>query len=357
MYATGYMICATVLMLYGRLTEALLYGAVLYLMLFVVVYTIRLVRYLRKCEEWRNFIYSPDGTQPEALSVSEGKDRGKWDPNLSDGAQLHSGNAGKGITYSAGRGTDSVYAPDFPGERELCERIEFLREQCARLSAELINDRRDYMDYYTVWVHEIKTPISAMQMILQNELGDSRDSLRLQAELFRINRYVEMALGYVRLESDSKDLVIRKTAVDELIRQAVRKYAPQFIERKLKLEYEPVSLRISTDEKWFVFVLEQILSNAVKYTKTGGVSIRIDDEDRLAIRDTGIGIAGEDIPRIFEKGYTGFNGRQEKKATGLGLYLCRRICDMLSVGITAESVPGRGSTFYLDLKQRRLMNE
>lgn len=185
-----------------------------------------------------------------------------------------------------------------------------------------------------------------MQMILQNEENDM--CRELNAELFRIEQYAEMALQYIRLDSSTNDLLIRQYNIDSIIRQAVRRYAPLFIRRKICLEYEPVSAKILTDEKWLLFVVEQLLSNAVKYTYSGSVSISFSD-NILKVLDTGIGISSEDLPRIFEKGYTGMSGRKEKKSTGLGLYLCKTVCGKLGHKIYAESTVGKGTVIYVDL--------
>lgn len=208
----------------------------------------------------------------------------------------------------------------------------------------------DRMDYYTTWAHQIKTPIASMRLALEKE--DSPLSRQLREELFRVEQYVEMVLTYQRLDSESTDYVFRECDVDTVIRGALRKYASQFIGRGIRLNYEPCTGRVITDEKWLSFVLEQVLSNALKYTREGSITVSF-REGVLEIRDTGIGIAPEDLPRIFEKGYTGYNGRTDKKASGLGLYLCRRICDGLGHGISVESQPGEGTAVRLDLRQTR----
>lgn len=213
-------------------------------------------------------------------------------------------------------------------------------------------ERQDSLDYYTTWVHQIKTPIAVMRMYLQGE--DTREHRELLAELFRIEQYVEMVLSYIRLGSRESDLVIREYELDAVIRQAVHKYAPQFIRKKIRLVYEPVKVRVVTDEKWLLFILEQLLANAVKYTLEGTITIRAGQDKKLSVSDTGIGIAPEDLPRIFEKGFTGYNGRADKKATGLGLNLCRQAAEKLGIRITAESEPGRGSTFTLDLAEKKI---
>ena len=236
-------------------------------------------------------------------------------------------------------------------ENELLEIIERLKNGGMRLNDSMNIKYSDMVDYYTMWVHQIKTPIASMHLILQKE--DSEDSRRLRAELFRVEQYVQMVLCFLQLDSDFTDYVIKEYRVDDIIRPAVRRLAPQFIMKKLSLEYEQTDEVALTDEKWLGFVVEQVLSNAVKYTSEGSISIKCDG-DRLVISDTGIGIAAEDLPRIFDKGYTGFNGRADRKASGIGLYLCRRICDNLGHSIKVESAAGQGTTITIGLGRNKL---
>lgn len=207
-------------------------------------------------------------------------------------------------------------------------------------------------DYFSVWAHQIKTPIAAMGLKLEKE--DSPLGRRLRGELNRIGQYVDMAMTYLRLDAQTGDYVFRQQPLEPIVRGAVRKFAGEFIDRKLRLRMEPIEITVLTDEKWLSFVIEQLLSNALKYTPAGEVSISIREPDTLVIRDTGIGIAPEDLPRIFEKSFTGYNGRTDKKASGIGLYLCKRVCDRLGHEITIESVPGEGTAVYLKLGRRKL---
>lgn len=213
-------------------------------------------------------------------------------------------------------------------------------------------ERNDSIDYYTTWVHQIKTPIALMRLILQSE--DTREHQELLSELFRVEQYVEMVLCYFRLDSSSSDFLFMKYSLDQMIRQSIRKYAGQFVRNKIKLIYKGTDVQILTDEKWFCFILEQLLSNAIKYTQGGTVKIELNDENILSISDTGIGISPEDLPRIFEKGFTGYNGRANKKATGIGLYLCKQAADKLSHSINVSSQIGKGTTFFIDLNQVEL---
>lgn len=207
--------------------------------------------------------------------------------------------------------------------------------------------KSDMIDYYTMWVHQIKTPISAMKLLIQT--SESEISSDLSSELFKIEQYVEIVLSYIRLGSNENDFVIKEYDLDNIVRQAIRKYAPLFIRKKINLDFQPTTYKVLTDEKWLVFVIEQLLSNAIKYTNKGKISIYPLENKKLVIEDTGIGISKEDIPRIFDKGFTGYNGRTDKKATGLGLYLCKNILDKLSHKISIESEVGVKTKVILDL--------
>lgn len=247
--------------------------------------------------------------------------------------------------------TDELPPPDNLTQKEMKEIIERLSEINQQNIETMRSIRCDNSDYFTVWVHQIKTPISAMQMILQNE--DSETSRELSAELFRVEQYAEMALHYIRLDSNSNDFVIRRYDIDSIIRQAVRRYAELFIRRRISINCQPVNEMVLTDEKWLVFVVEQLLSNAVKYTLKGSVTIKFEN-NILSVSDTGIGIYPDDLPRIFEKGYTGMSGRTDKKSTGLGLYLCKKVCDKLEHKIYAESEVGKGTSIFLDLSTNNI---
>lgn len=218
---------------------------------------------------------------------------------------------------------------------------------------QLMHEReQDIADYNVLWAHQIKTPISAMRLLIQSE-GGSRELLD---QIFRIEQYVEMVLNYHRLNSSSSDWLLQKQPLDGILRQSIRKYAKQFIGKKLSLQYEETDQIVLTDEKWLCFVVEQILSNALKYTKNGGIHIYTKGY-RLYISDTGIGIQKSDLPRIFEQGYTGYNGRADKKSTGIGLYLCRQVCEKLGHRISVESEVGKGTTVCLDLSYTELISE
>lgn len=240
-------------------------------------------------------------------------------------------------------------------DKDYQEVIRILCQEQATLQTSMNARYEDMINYYTVWAHQIKTPIASMRLHLQNE--DSEFSRRVAEDLQRIEQYVEMVLMFLRLDSDSTDYVIRECDLDEIVRAAVRKFSTQFIRRKIKLCYEPLKATVITDEKWLTFVVEQVLSNALKYTDTGTITISMKKPKTLCISDTGIGIAPEDLPRIFEKGYTGYNGRNDKKASGIGLYLCKRICKNLGHGITATSVLDKGTAIEIDLMQEKQVLE
>ncbi|MDE6314549.1 MAG: sensor histidine kinase [Lachnospiraceae bacterium] len=210
-------------------------------------------------------------------------------------------------------------------------------------------------DFYMMWVHQIKTPISALRLLIQTS---PEDVTAIKNELFLIEQYVDVMLCYSRLEDLNHDLVLRHYSLDDMIKQAVRKYTPLFIHSKVRLVLKDISCQVLTDEKWLVFVLEQILSNALKYTPKGSISISAETkfygdgrETLLSIEDTGIGIAPENLPLIFQRGYTGFNGRMDKKASGLGLYLSKRILNKLGHEIQITSEPGAGTCVIISFQE------
>ena len=228
-------------------------------------------------------------------------------------------------------------------------------------------------DYYTMWAHQIKTPIFALRLLLQESPEENKEKL---SELFKIEQYVEMVLGYLRTEDMSSDLKLSHCSLDRIIRDQIHKYAGIFVSKKLTLTYESISQDVLTDEKWLGFVIGQILSNALKYTRTGGIRIylekklSLDTDDvsisigndscnkvenlTLVIEDTGIGIRAEDIPRIFEKGYTGVNGRDDNRATGIGLYLSNKIMRKLGHCLYITSTEGKGTKVFLEFSVKDL---
>ena len=218
--------------------------------------------------------------------------------------------------------------------------IEKLYEDLEKLTQENRKKNTDMVDYYSMWVHQIKTPIAAMNFLLDNEEVDQKN---LQQELFKIERYVEMVLTYIRLDSISSDYVITKINLDEVVKDSVKKYATIFINKKIKLNYVSHETMVISDKKWLSFAFEQILGNSVKYTSAGGEITIETCENKLVIEDNGMGIKEEDLPRIFEKGFTGFNGRYEKKSSGLGLYLCKNTLDKLGHHIEISSKVGEGT--------------
>ena len=250
---------------------------------------------------------------------------------------------------------DELPAAQSPQEQAYQALLLALHADRQKLKSDMNARYHDMTEYYTVWAHQIKTPIAAIRLALQNE--DTPLSRRLTGEVGRVEQYVQMALTYLRLGSDSSDYVIRSCALDNIVRPAVRRFAGEFIQRKIQLNYQMLNYTVITDEKWLGFVVEQVLSNALKYTPQGSVSIYMEPEGVLCIRDTGIGVAPEDLPRVFEKGYTGYNGRSHRKASGLGLYLCREILTRLGHSVSAESQVDHGTTIRIDLRQHKTIQE
>lgn len=245
---------------------------------------------------------------------------------------------------------DWLETSDGPLETQYQRLLMQVLDHKAQMRDEMELKSKELKEYYTMWVHQIKTPISAMRLLLQEKNGEIDLSEELD-ELFDIERYVEMALQYMRMDSESTDYLLRLTQLDGVVREVVHKYARLFIRGKIRLDYRNVGAWAYTDEKWLAFVLEQVFSNAVKYTPQGTVSIFMETAHVLAVADNGIGIRPEDLPRVFEKGYTGYNGHADKSSTGIGLYLCSRIMKKLGHGFTIESEPGKGTKVLIAFPQ------
>ena len=249
---------------------------------------------------------------------------------------------------------------DLPSPKTIVEEdyqaiIRGILSEFSETTVRSLAEYRDMEEYYTVWVHQIKTPITSMRLSLENE--DTALSRKLSSDLFQIEQYVEMVMAFLRLDSKTSDYLFKEYPLDGIIKQTVSKFASEFIDRRIRLDYIPTEESAVTDEKWLSFIVGQLLSNALKYTKNGVIKIYVKEPKTLCIEDMGIGIDPRDLPRVFEKGYTGGNGRTDKRASGIGLYLCKRICKRLNIGISITSELDKGTTVSLDLKQYELKAE
>lgn len=203
--------------------------------------------------------------------------------------------------------------------------------------------QKDYKEYIEQWIHEVKLPLTAARLICEN--NPNKEGRRILLELGKIESQVEQALFYARMEHAYQDYVIHRVNLREVVLTSIAGNKPYFIQNGMQISLElpeETLLNVSTDEKWLVFLLDQVFSNCMKYRRQENPCIRIYAERRkqqisLIIEDNGIGIAKEDLRRVFDKGFTGKNGRAEKKSTGIGLYLCKRLCDKLGIGIVCES--------------------
>lgn len=259
---------------------------------------------------------------------------------------------------------DLIHLPEThsPIEREYQEMLRMLFERKEEEAARARSGRQDMLDFYSLWVHQIKTPIAGLHLLLQAQkdgLARGDWNSRMNIEISRVEQYVEMVLSYLRMEDMGRDMVLKTYDLEKIVHQVVKKFSREFLYRKIHLNLEKVECTILSDEKWVLLVLEQILSNALKYTpEEGSISIYcLEGKKILAIEDTGIGIPPEDLPRVFENGFTGYNGRENKKSTGIGLYLCKTIMDKLNHRIWIESEEGRGTKVCLDFEREERVNE
>ena len=210
----------------------------------------------------------------------------------------------------------------------------------------------DLMDYYTLWVHQIKTPIAASQLLVQ-DVADRNTRSLLEREIFKIDAYVHLVLQYLRLENFHDDLQLKQVALEQLVKEVVRKYSLFFIQKGLTINLDDLDVKVISDEKWLLGIIEQILSNSLKYTKGGGIEIYFKD-NTLYLKDSGIGIKDSDILRVFERGFSGYNGRLTQQSSGLGLYLSKKIADQLGHEISISSQVGQGTTVSIHFQKKKL---
>lgn len=218
--------------------------------------------------------------------------------------------------------------------------------------------QNEYKDYIEMWVHEIKTPLAAAKLIINNHPNEITASI--QEEFYKVEGFVEQALYYARSTNPEKDYIIKKLEVKEVVTKVVRKHAKPFIYKKIKVELHDLDVIVYSDSKWIEFIFDQIISNALKYTpeESGIIQIYTEQHEHaiaLHIQDNGTGIESKDINRVFEKGFTGLNGRLNEKSTGMGLYLCKMLCDKLYIGIQLTSIPQKGTTVTLEFPISKLM--
>ena len=252
------------------------------------------------------------------------------------------------LFYASGR-------PQTALEALLFEKLALLEMDKKNRAIEEREKLNDLMDYYTLWAHQIKTPIAASSLLV-GEIEDKKVKNQLEQELFKIESYVNIVLQYLRLESFHEDLVLKKENVEDLVKEIVKKYAIFFIQKGLSLNLHDLDRTIITDKKWFVVILEQVLSNSLKYTSQGGIEIYF-QEDTLYIKDSGLGIQDADLLRVFERGFSGYNGRLTQQSSGLGLYLSKKIADELGHQISIASQVGQGTTVMISFSEKKMIFE
>ena len=252
------------------------------------------------------------------------------------------------LFYASGR-------PQTALEALLFEKLALLEMDKKNRAIEEREKLNDLMDYYTLWAHQIKTPIAASSLLV-GEIEDKKVKNQLEQELFKIESYVNIVLQYLRLESFHEDLVLKKENAEDLVKEIVKKYAIFFIQKGLSLNLHDLDRSIITDRKWFVVILEQVLSNSLKYTSQGGIEIYF-QEDRLYIKDSGLGIQDADLLRVFERGFSGYNGRLTQQSSGLGLYLSKKIADELGHQISIASQVGKGTTVMISFSEKKMIFE
>ena len=223
---------------------------------------------------------------------------------------------------------------------------ERLLNENKNLKSEMLNQKDHLNAYFLMWLHQIKTPMTVSKLLL--EKPDDTTNTKLKMQLMYIEQYINMAMNYLKMIDHSTDMDITEVNLDDIIKNLLKKYSLLFIHNHISLEYQSNLTYVISDSQWLTILIEQILSNALKYTENGKIAIQyLEEKHALEIRDTGIGIRSEDIPKIFDRGYSGFNGRMNEKSSGLGLYLARKISERLNIQIEVESKLSKGSIFRL----------
>lgn len=240
----------------------------------------------------------------------------------------------------------SIQYSKYKKEVSFKEKYENLLDENNKLRSTYINEKNDLEEYFLLWTHQIKTPITVANLILNKKSGP--DVKKLKEEMFYIEEYTNMAINYIKLTDRATDMDIEKVDLDKVIKTLLKKYSLIFINKRISLDYEDTNVEVIADSKLLSIMIEQILSNALKYTEKGNITISFDKErNSLSIKDTGIGIRDEDLVKIFDRGYSGFNGRVNHKSSGLGLFLVREISKILKLRVEVKSKLGQGSEFLI----------
>lgn len=234
----------------------------------------------------------------------------------------------------------------FKKKENLQEQVNQLVIENRQLKNTIDIERKDLEEYFLLWVHQIKTPITVSDLILQKE--KTPYTCQLKEQMFYIREYTNMAINYMKLKDRQADMDIAEVEIDKLLKSLLRKYSGLFIDKNISLDYQPIDTKIITDARWATILIEQILANALKYTNSGKITLSFDrDKNALKVKDTGIGIKSEDINKIFDRGYSGFNGRINEKSSGIGLYLVKKIAILLNIKIEVCSTVNVGSEFII----------
>lgn len=239
--------------------------------------------------------------------------------------------------------------PDFIEAEILCDILKQTTKAMNDQIAVQKNAEEEYRDYIETWIHEIKLPISCIDLICKNNSSDVTESI--SQEVSRIDNFVEQALFYARSSVLEKDYIINKIKLDELVKLTIKKHSKELISSKVNLNLGSLEFEVYADYKWMDFILGQIISNSIKYKreifKLSFSAIEKNNQVVLIIKDNGIGIAERDLGRVFQKGFTGGNGRQFAKSTGIGLYLCKKMCNKMNLKIEVFSIIGEGTSLHI----------
>lgn len=235
----------------------------------------------------------------------------------------------------------------FQKQVNLKHKIEVLEEELFETKKRQAEYQKDIESYFLTWVHQIKTPITATQLLLERNEHNVVNQVR--QEIVQIDNYTSLALSYLKLLNEASDMSISEVKIDELIKPLIMKYRVHFIEQNTKIHYQSVDDNVLTDAQWASILIEQLLNNALKYARGKDIWINFNSETKqLYIKDNGIGISQADLPKIFDKGYSGYNGSLNESSSGIGLFIVKHISQHLNLNVEVESKLNSGTQFTID---------
>lgn len=235
---------------------------------------------------------------------------------------------------------------NFVKQQNLTQQVQQLEAEIQQLKTKQVDYKQNVESYFLTWVHQMKMPITAAQLLL--ERNEDNMVPRVRQQMIQIDNYTRLTLSYLKLLNETSDISLTQTTINQIIRPIIMKYSIQFIDQQTRIHYQPISHQVLTDVRWVSIMIEQLINNALKYARGGDIWIDYNDETKeLIIKDNGIGISSADLPKIFDKGYSGYNGQLQQQSSGIGLFIVKQISHHINHPVTVSSELGKGTSFII----------